>query len=142
MNILNSDVGEGYLVVRVSTARGAIPVEGAEIIIRKSNSNDSEIIASMVSSNVGLTPHTPLPAPPRSLSKSPGNIKPFATYNIEVRAEGYSMQYYNEVPIFDGITSYQNAILIPLPDNVNSDNYTYDFSKGFESLQQLREEQI
>ena len=142
MNISNPNIGEGYLVVRVSTARGAIPIEGAEVIIRKSSSNDSDIIASMVSSNAGLTPHTSLPAPPRLLSESPGNIKPFATYNIEVRADGYSMQYYNEVPIFDGITSYQNAILVPLPDNINSDNHTYDSSKGFESLQQLQEERI
>ena len=142
MNISNPNTGKGYLVVRVSTARGAIPVEGAEVIIRKSNSNDSDIIASIITSNAGLTSHISLPAPPRSLSEVPGNIKPFATYNIEVRADGYSMQYYNEVPIFDGITSYQNAILIPLPDNINSDNSTYDSSKGFNSLQQLREGQI
>lgn len=142
MNISNPNIGEGYLVVRVSTARGAIPVEGAEVIVRKSDLNDSDIIVSMISSNAGLTPHISLPAPPRALSESPGNIKPFSTYNIEVRADGYSMQHYNEVPIFDGITSYQNAILIPLPDNINSDNSTYDSSKGFESLQQLREGQI
>ena len=140
MNTLNSGMGEGYIVVRVSTARGAVPLEGAEVIIRKSESNDSEAIVSMISNNAGLTSITPLPAPPRSLSESPGNIKPFATYNIAVRADGYSTQYYNEVPIFDSITSYQNAILIPLPDNVNSDNYTYDFSKGFDSIQQRQED--
>lgn len=140
MNTLNPDVGEGYLVVRVSTARGAIPIEGAEVIIRKSDLNDSDIIYSLISSNAGLTPYITLPAPPKSLSRSPNNPKPFATYNIEVRADGYSMQYYNEVPVFDGITSYQNAILVPLPDNVNTDNYTYDFSKGFESSQQLQED--
>lgn len=140
MNTLNSGMGEGYIVVRVSTARGAVPLEGAEVIIRKSESNDSEAIVSMISNNAGLTSITPLSAPPRSLSESPGNIKPFATYNIDVRADGYSTQYYNEVPIFDGITSYQNAILIPLPDNINSDNYTYDFSKGFDSIQQRQED--
>ena len=142
MNALNSDFGEGYLIVRVSTARGAIPVEGAEVIIRKSDASDSDIIASMISSNSGLTSSTSLPAPPRALSESPGSIKPFATYNIEIRANGYSAQYYNEVPIFDGITSYQNAILIPLPDNVNTDNYTYDSTKGFDSMQRIQEEQI
>lgn len=140
MNILNSDTGEGYIVVRVSTARGAIPVEGAEVIIRKDELNDSDIIVSKISNNAGLTSLTPLPTPPKVLSESPSNTKPFATYNIEVRADGYSTQYYNQVPVFDSITSYQNAILIPLPDNANSDNFTYDFSKEFNSSQELRED--
>ena len=135
MNTLNSDIGEGYVVVKVSTARGAVPLEGAEVIIRKSASDDSDVLVSMITNNAGLTLLTPLPAPPKYLSESPSNIKPFATYNIEVRADGYSTQYYNEVPVFDGVTSYQNAILIPLPDNVNSDNHIFDFSKGFESIQ-------
>lgn len=136
MNNTYNDTGEGYMIVRVSTARGAIPVSGAEVIIRKSDAAESDVIVSMLSTNSGLTSRVPLPAPPRSLSETPGNARPFATYNIEVRADGYADQYYNEVPIFDGITSYQNAILIPLSDNVNTDNFTYDASGGVESIQQ------
>lgn len=124
---MSSGIGEGYIVVRVSTARGAIPLAGAEVIIRQSDlGNNTDILASMLSSNSGLTARVALPAPSRELSGSPGNIKPFSTYNIEVRADGYFTQNYNEVAVFDGITSYQNAILIPLPDNVKPDSHTFD----------------
>ena len=133
MNDQQTNIGEGYIVVRVSTARGAIPIANAEVVIRKSLSSESDILINMLSSNSGLTKKVPLPAPPRSLSEVPGNIKPFATYNIEVRADGYAPQYYNEVAVFDGITSYQNAILIPLSDNINTDNLTYDPSRTVET---------
>ncbi len=124
---ISSNAGEGYIVVRVSTARGAIPVSGAEVIIRNNDpGNSTDIVASMLSSNSGLTTQISLPAPSKVLSESPGNIRPYSTYNIEVRADGYFTQNYNEVAVFDGITSYQNAILIPLPDNVKSDNFTFD----------------
>ena len=133
MNDQIIDTNEGYIVVRVSTARGAIPIEGAEVIIRKSLSSESDILISMLSSNSGLTKRVALPAPPRSSSGSPGNANPFATYNIEVRADGYAPQYYNNIAVFEGITSYQNAILIPLSDNINTDNLTYDPAKIIEA---------
>ena len=133
MNEIPKETGEGYIVVRVSTARGAIPISNAEVVIRPGAINNSDILISMLSSNSGLTKRTPLPAPPRSLSERPGNAKPFATYNIEVRADGYATQYYNEVAVFDGITSYQNAILIPLSDNINTDNLAYDQSRTVET---------
>ena len=123
-----NEMGEGYIVVRVSTARGAIPISDAEVVIRNSLGEESDIIASMLSSNSGLTNRISLAAPPRALSENPINKKPFATYNIEVRADGYITQYYNDVAVFDGITSYQNAILIPVSDNVNTDNFAYESS--------------
>ena len=134
----SSGIGEGYIVVRVSTARGAIPLAGAEVIVRQNElENSTDILASMLSSNSGLTARIALPAPSRKLSESPGNAKPFATYNIEVRADGYFTQNYNEVAVFDGITSYQNAILIPLPDNAKTDNYTFDERDGVDVLPPL-----
>ena len=131
-------MGEGYIVVRVSTARGAIPLAGAEVIIRQNKlSDDADIIASMLSSNSGLTARIALPAPSKALSESPGNDKPYSTYNVEVRADGYFTQLYNEIAVFDGITSYQNAILVPLPDNVKKDNFTPDERDSIDILPPL-----
>jgi hypothetical protein len=41
-----------------------------------------------------------------------------------VTKEGYYQQYYANVPVFEGITAVQNADMIPLPDNGQTDNAT------------------
>ena len=74
----------------------------------------------------GLTEKVPLPAPSRRFSTVPGNVKPFATYNVDVDLEGYSSVSFQNVPVFDGITSVQSANLIPLPKNGIPDSYSPD----------------
>lgn len=123
----------GYLVVRVSTALGAVPVAGAEVTVRGDGEENSDILFSAITSNVGLTPVMALPSPPRSTSESPGQAKPFSTYHIEVRAEGYVPQRYNNVNVFEGITSYQNAVLVPLSENAAPDNFDPNAERNFDA---------
>lgn len=123
----------GYLIVRVSTALGAVPVAGAEVVLRGGEQQSSDIIFSAITSNVGLTPLITLTSPPRSTSEAPGQEKPFSTYALEVRAEGYVPKFYSSINIFEGITSYQNAILVPLPDNAAPDRYDPYASRSFEA---------
>ena len=117
-------IGTGYLIVHVATAGGAIPLEGAKIDIQtykkeSENTPDTrgDTIASPVSGIDGNTVRVPLSAPPRILSESPGNGTPYALYTVNVTLDGYSSQSYTGVPIFDGITSIQPVILVPLPEN-------------------------
>lgn len=130
------NVGEGGLVVRVSTARGAIPLEGARVEVRSIDgaldTGRSDVIASLVSGRDGNTELIRLPAPPKSASLSPGNGKPYATYLIEVTLEGYLRQDYQDVPIFDGIIAVQPADLIPLPENGRTDGRSPDGETVFE----------
>lgn len=111
--------GEGRLTVRVFTAYGAIPLEGATVNIRARDSTDSDggIVVSLGTDRSGLTPTVALPAPPRSLAQVPGNVKPFSTYAIDVLLEGYYTAVFENVPIYDGVSSLQNAAMIPLPEN-------------------------
>ena len=116
--------GKGYLVVQVTTARGAIPLEGARVDIRTYEPQDSsdparrgDVIASLISGRDGNTARIPLSAPPRSASEKPNNGIPYALYQAEVSLEGYFEQNYFGIPIFDGITAIQPAVLIPLPEN-------------------------
>ena len=129
--------GMGYLIVRVSTARGAIPLEGAQVDIRTNppdlTAGRGDVIASLTSGRDGRTSPLPLPAPPRAQSMQPGNGQPFSTYNIEVYLEGYTNQTYQNVPIFDGVVAIQPAILIPLPENGRTDSRTPDGERFFES---------
>ena len=79
---------EGYLTVRVSTARGAIPLEGATVNVRGDDADSSEIIFSLLSDRDGRTPTVTLPTPPKENSTSPGISPAFSTYNIDVFKDG------------------------------------------------------
>lgn len=132
------DTGEGKLIVHVTTARGSIPLEGAQVsVLRDSaleNTPPGEVIATLTSDRDGNTPILSLPAPPRAESLRPSNgAPPFATYHIAVRLEGYFDQDYIQVPIFDGIVAVQPADMIPLPENGRTDSRTPDGTRFFES---------
>lgn len=123
---MNNESNIGYIIFRVSTARGAIPLMGAEITIRNDETGNFETIATVVTDNSGQSERIALPTRAKELSEVPGNKKPYTTYNIEVRADGYYNQFFNNVPVFEGITSYQAVDMIPLSDTSYTDNYTFD----------------
>lgn len=115
--------GRGILVFQITTAGGAIPLEGAEITLRQSRGPaeaGGDVLAVLYSGRDGKSDPIPLPAPARSYSLEPardGAPIPYALYNADVRMEGFYKQSYIRIPVFDGITSIQRASLIPLPEN-------------------------
>ena len=74
----NSEMtGTGYLVTRVTTALGAIPVEGATVTVRDGMSSINDrgaVIATLTTNKDGLTPKIKLPAPAVLNSTSPGSF--------------------------------------------------------------------
>ncbi len=125
MNIINEDnylTGRGYLIVRATTARSAVPVPNATVNIRGSSAESSHILYSLKTDVNGLSGKIPLPAPLKSSAEHERSTRPYEQYNIEVFAEGYTPQNYLNVPIFDGITSYQTADLVPLPASLRNDS--------------------
>lgn len=106
----------GYLVIRVSTARGAIPLENATVSVRGSQKEDSGIFYSVETDSSGLTPRFALPAPPRALSQTPNDSIPYSLWNIDVFKKGYITARFSGVPVYSGVTSIQNAELIPLTE--------------------------
>ena len=112
--------GMGYLIVRASTAGGAIPLEGARVAVRNWSEPGLESSAGSVrhilhTDRDGNTERLPLPAPLRAVAFTPGG-EPYAFYDINVTAQGFYPQHFIRVPIYDTITSIQNAYLIPLPE--------------------------
>ena len=133
--------GTGYLIVHVATAGGAIPLEGAKIDIQTYEKESEsapdtrgDTIASPVSGMDGNTVRIPLSAPSKILSESPGNGTPYALYTINVTLDGYNAQSYAGVPIFDGITSIQPVILVPLPENGTTGIPRPDSVRYFEGM--------
>ena len=124
--------GIGYLQVRVSTAQSAIPLENAQVIVRSSAEQGGTIVNTVISDQSGLTPRIALVTVPRSYSQTPGNIQPFYTYHIDVSKEGYYTQYYQNIPVFDGIAAVQSVEMIPLPQNGYEIGNTPDSNRFFE----------
>ncbi len=117
-----NDTGMGGVVVRVTTASGAIPLEDALVTVREYRTGSGgDIVATLRTNSSGLTEKISLPAPPRSMSLSPGNGKSYSSYLIQVDKDGYNMQQYINVPVFDGVIAVQNADLVPLPENGETD---------------------
>ena len=118
---MNNMSGTGYLIVRVSTASGAIPVSGATVAVRSGVADESNdkgaVVRILKSDRDGNTPRIALPAPPRENSTKPGGAVPYAPYQIDVVADGYYRQYFTGVPVYAGVTSIQPAALIPIADN-------------------------
>lgn len=115
----------GELVMQVSTASGAIPVEGATVVINRMLDEDgnggNETLYVLKTDSDGKTEKVRLPAKPSEMSQSPGNGTPYLTYLIRVDADGYYPVTFNGVPIFENVVSVQSADLIPLPENGYSD---------------------
>lgn len=114
----------GYLIVRVYTARGGIPVEGALVTVTNSDATMPAPHAVLTTDSSGKTPTLALPAPPRSLSLEPSDtsvyprILPYALYNIEIAREGFYTLNDINVRVFAGITAIQDADLIPRAESL------------------------
>lgn len=106
----------GYLLVKVSTALGAIPLSDASVLIRGTRPENAEIQHTLRSNRDGLTERIALPTPPRSASETPGDAVPYYTYNIEVAKEGYLPLSFSHVPVFPTVTSIQPAVMVPAPN--------------------------
>lgn len=127
----NTDIttdGTGYLVVRVSAASGAIPLDGARVTVRGGESANGDFFYGTKTGASGLTEKIALPAPRKYLSESPApSERPYALYSIDVFKDGYNDSFFLNVPVFDTITSVQGVNMIPLADNKYPDSFApYD----------------
>ena len=137
----NPTDGTGYLILHVTTAGGAIPLAGVKINVNRytpEEASDQKVrgdtVASPVSGTDGNTVRIPLSAPPKRLSESPGNPNPFALYSVDATLDGYYSQSYAGIPIFDGVTSIQPIVLIPLPENGTQGLPREDSVRYFEGI--------
>ncbi|MBO5714956.1 MAG: hypothetical protein J6S23_01000 [Clostridia bacterium] len=125
----------GYLIVKVSTASGAIPVEKVTVVIQGNDADNQSIFFSRVTNRDGLTEKITLPSPDGALSNAPNpSSRPYSTYNIDVYKEGYYPQHYNNVPIFAGITAVQNARIVPIAE-FDAQNPYYTQGQNFDEYE-------
>lgn len=115
-NTTCEDENCGFLQVEVTTGKGAIPIDNAHVTVFKINGTDKIAYRFMTTDRNGETPTITLPAPSRALSEVRGNIKPYATYNIIVVADGFYRIENVNAPVFSTIKSILPVDLIPLAE--------------------------
>ena len=119
----------GFITVTVTTAGGAFPVSGAEVMISNDSGGADTALYRFVTDESGQTPPSSLPAPLLSNSLSSGQPDPgYTLYNVTVISDGYYPLVSLNIPVFPGIVSDQRMILIPYTasGNIGTDEYTPD----------------
>lgn len=102
----------GIIRVHVATARGAMPVPGATVIITHITEGEPELVSLQTTNASGnITPVTVTAPPPSADQRHPQSF----LYDITAQAAGYYREHSTDVPVFPNITSMQNFDLIPLP---------------------------
>jgi len=109
----------GALQIKTQTARGALPVPGAQIYVRSTDQNGTSagVVAAGRTDTSGMSEIYILPAPPMENSEVPDKPPAFYKYQVEVTAEGYYPEEKYDVPIFPGILSTQTVTLLPTLSN-------------------------
>lgn len=113
------DDNSAVLRVAVTTALGALPLEGASVAVSTAaDAAGGRTLLYAVSTDAdGLTPPLPLDAPPRADSLSPAGGPPYALYTVEVTHPGYTPRTALHVAMFAGVPAMLPVVLTPLEEN-------------------------
>lgn len=110
---MQTDGSYGALQVRVMTAKGALPVGGALVLVSRTDGNDvGGVISTRRTDESGLTQVIMLPTASVEGAKI-GEAVPNVRYNVEIIAEGFEPALFIALPIYSGVTSLQSAELVP-----------------------------
>ncbi|MBQ4102708.1 MAG: peptidoglycan-binding protein [Oscillospiraceae bacterium] len=106
-------MAEGYLVVRLKTAREALPVTG-EIEIVGTAGGGEGIANTFLTDESGVTARITLPAPEASVSLDPDATElPYGVYTLIATADGYRTVVIQGVQIYSGIEADQDIEMLP-----------------------------
>lgn len=111
--------GNGKLIVQVTLARQAIPLENAKVTVNSTNESPIEINEVRYTGQNGRTEPIDLPAPPVYYSKQPQEkVQPYAVYDVKSELDGYyTIENAKHALVFDNIASIQNIEMIPNEEN-------------------------
>lgn len=113
----------GSLAVQVTTARSAVPVDGALVVISEDGEDGAErMLFTLQTNRSGETQTVRLATYPLSLSQNPDFFgKPYKDYTITTSKPGYYTVINKNVPVFADRFSIQPVNMIALPENFTGD---------------------
>ncbi len=102
---------DATLIFQLSTARSALPVQGASVLVTDPITGRN---TRLTTDQSGRTHVLCVTAPPLSWSQSPGNDgRPYSIYHADIRAEGYVPMRLTGIQVFAGQQSLQMVEMIP-----------------------------
>lgn len=106
---------KGQLVAIVTSLRGIYPVENAKVTVFTGNYGNMQVVDTAYTDQSGRTRPFVLQTPNKQISLESDNKGiAYATYNLEVKAEGYVDNVHINIPVFSGVTSLQSSNLMLL----------------------------
>lgn len=111
----------GYIKVQVQTEIGA-PAAGATVLITSEDGGRKILEFFGFTDENGESPIVPLPAPPMENSEAPRGKNPYALYEVRTDFAGLRSVISRDVPVFEGVTSIQSAVMPPLPAGMRSED--------------------
>ncbi|MEL7654633.1 MAG: hypothetical protein AAGU75_01850 [Bacillota bacterium] len=107
----------GYLIFQVyedSPVYGSLPVTNARISLCKCLGDEFYVCIVLTTDMNGKTEPIPVPTVNGELFQSPENGIANAEYDICIDAPGFERYEKFRIPVYEGITSIQNAVLSPV----------------------------
>ncbi|MDR1735908.1 MAG: peptidoglycan-binding protein [Oscillospiraceae bacterium] len=100
-------MGQGYLKIAAQTASGALPVEGAQVVIAD---HSGRTLYTLTTDSSGQTESVSLCAPDRSTTMQPGG-EAYSTYNVTVSKDGFVTETVIGAEVLDTIHQTQPVYL-------------------------------
>lgn len=112
---------DATLIFQLSTARSALPVQGASVLVTDPITGRN---TRLTTDQSGRTRVLCVTAPPLSWSQSPGNDgRPYSIYHADIRAEGYVPMRLTGIQVFAGQQSLQMVEMVPCEGGEEHDQY-------------------
>ena len=110
-------MGSGYLKIQVRTSGGALPIEGAHVVVK---TTDNEPLFETYTDESGLTESLSLTAPDRKFTLDPNYKKPaYSMWDVDISHKGFITSHIHDVEIIEGETSVLPVELYALVDETD-----------------------
>lgn len=120
---------EGKIIVEVTTARGAVPLSEATVVVDKTDMNDpmgrKELVAVRETNESGKTETIFVTAAERELSLEPGERDPFSTYYVSAAKKGFVPAKNRPTDVFADEVSILKIDLVPKEENLSAEEGIY-----------------
>lgn len=104
-------MGTGTLIIKAAMANGAVPIEGADVMIIGPN---GKLLYKLKTDSSGKTETAALSAPDKALSLDPCYQGiPYSTCQVKVSAPGFITEIINGVQIFDTVEAMEEVEMHP-----------------------------
>ncbi len=111
----------GRLQVSVSAMNDMVPIPNA--VVRITDPTNGDTLEELTTDSSGQTPEVELPAPPEDYSVTGEGDKPYASYNVTVRATDRQTLHIGGVQVLPNSTALQQAPLrVATPNGFNVKN--------------------